>query len=111
LPSVVEVTLEDGSTVNANVTWDTSSYNGSTAGTYTLTGTIVNPTNVTNTGSKTASMKVTVQAAVPVTKNISSVGTIEDKTVANGTTVDLLNLPSVVEVTLEDGSTVNANVT
>ena len=39
LPTEVEVTYTDGTTGTASVTWNTDSYDGNTAGDYTLEGT------------------------------------------------------------------------
>jgi hypothetical protein len=63
LPATVQATLSNDTTATVGVTWDTSSYNGNTAGTYTLTGTLTLPKGVTNPHGMAASVKVIVEAA------------------------------------------------
>ncbi|BAU29593.1 DNA-binding beta-propeller fold protein YncE [Aneurinibacillus soli] len=118
LPSQIEVTLEDNSKINVNVTWDVAnaSYDPTNTGaqSFTVTGTLTLPNGVTNTQNKTASINVSVDAASAVVKNITDVTNPTAKTgVANGTakTAAALGLPSQVEVTLEDNSKINVNVT
>jgi hypothetical protein len=62
LPIQIEVTLDDGSKVSVDFDWDggTPDYNGNQAGTYTFTGTLTLPENVTNKQNLTASVKVIV---------------------------------------------------
>ncbi|MGC5328526.1 Ig-like domain-containing protein, partial [Brevibacillus sp. SYSU BS000544] len=116
LPSQVEVTLSDSSKTNVDVSWDvvSTTYNPATktAQTFTVTGTLTNlPSNVTNTTNKTASISVTVDAEP--TKDILSVKNPTAITgLANGTTktVAALGLPAEVEVTLDDSSKINVDV-
>lgn len=63
LPAQVEVTLSDDSTQMVDVNWDTSSYDGNTAGTYTFEGTLVLPENSTNPNGLKASVDVIVAEA------------------------------------------------
>ncbi|SHJ13401.1 Ig-like domain-containing protein [Desulfofundulus thermosubterraneus] len=63
LPAQVEVTLSDNSTQMIDVNWDTSSYDGNTAGTYTFEGTLVLPENLTNPNGLKASVDVIVAEA------------------------------------------------
>jgi uncharacterized repeat protein (TIGR02059 family) len=77
LPTTVGVTLSDKSTKTANVTWDTSSYVATTAGTYALTGTITPATSDTYTvpAGTTAKVNVIVNAAVvPALQSASYIG-------------------------------------
>lgn len=61
LPSNVIAILDDNTTVNIPVAWDTASYNKDVLGTYTFTGTPTSlPANIVNPNNKTASIKVTV---------------------------------------------------
>lgn len=68
LPTVVTVTLEDNTTTELSVVWDTSTYNGDVAGTYTFVGTITLVEGITNTNNKTASINVIVKD-VPIGDN------------------------------------------
>jgi uncharacterized repeat protein (TIGR02543 family) len=79
LPSTAGVTLSDATTPDYAVTWDGGSpaYDGSTAGSYTFTGTLTLPAGVTNPNDLTASVKVDV--ALPtytLTYTAGSNGTI-----------------------------------
>lgn len=69
LPSTITITLDDNTIISSNVIWDTSTYNSTLAGNYTLTSTIANPNNITNSKNLKASLKITVLPA----KNIKSV--------------------------------------
>lgn len=62
LPTSVTLVLTDASEIAADVTWDNGDpvYNENTEGTYTFTGTITPPANVTNTDNIKASVKVIV---------------------------------------------------
>ncbi len=64
LPDKVTLVLDDESEVEADVTWDQgeSEYNGYKAGTYTFTGTITLPENVTNPKNLKATVNVVVLA-------------------------------------------------
>ncbi len=65
LPRFVKVVLKQNAVgeteVLVPVTWNTANYNGSTAGTYTLEGTLNLPGTVSNNGQLKASVKVTVK--------------------------------------------------
>ena len=63
LPATVQVDLDDASTETLTVTWDTTGYDGNTAGTYPLQGTLTLTEGVANTGSHTASVNVIVEVA------------------------------------------------
>lgn len=111
LPSSVIVTLSD-TTTGAAITWDsgTPTYNGNVAGTYSFSGSLTVGAGITNTGNLTASVDVIVQApsALPT---ISSVATLSNITVANGTALNAVGLPSSVIVTLSDTTTTGAAIT
>jgi hypothetical protein len=108
----VEVTLNDDTTTNVDVTWECATYDGEKSGDYTFTGTLVNlPANVTNTQDLTATVKVIVAEKPIVTKDIVSVEELADINVAYGTAQENIGLPSQVEVTLDDDTTINVDVT
>jgi|GEM_PF-3082372 len=68
LPNSLEVTLDDSSTQNVNVTWDggNPAYNATIAGTYTFTGIFTNlPTGVTNPNNLTSTVNVFVASGMP----------------------------------------------
>ncbi|MBP1866519.1 cell wall-binding repeat-containing protein, partial [Clostridium tetanomorphum] len=111
LPALVPVTLDNGSTINTGVTWDTTSYKGSKAGTYKIEGTLTLPANVTNSKNLKAVQNVIVKAPVVTTKNIIFIQNLIDLTVLNGTTVEALNLPAKWPATLEDGSEIMVGIT
>lgn len=109
LPETVEVTLSDGTAVQAAVTWDVSGYDGDTAGVYTLEGSLVPSADYTNDLAVKVSIAVTV---ADVTLPYITGATAPDAvTVELGTAGDALNLPETVEVTLSDGTTAQAAVT
>ena len=60
LPTEIEVTYTDSTTGTAGVTWNTDSYDGNTAGDYTLEGILSFADNITNPKNLTASVKVKV---------------------------------------------------
>ncbi len=64
LPATVEVALSDGSSRELEVQWQQGDYDANTAGTYTLTGTLVLPEGITNPNDLTASIQVTVEKQV-----------------------------------------------
>lgn len=106
LPATVTVTLNNDTTTAAQVTWDTSTYNPSLAGTYTLTGTITNPDNVTNNKNLKAEIKVTVLPIFkPTLRNITSVDEFKSLTVIIGTTGSAISLPQTAGVTLDAKTT------
>ncbi len=117
LPTEVEVTYTDGTTGTASVTWNTDSYDGNTAGDYTLEGTLSFADNITNPKNLTASVKVTVakKAEEPKPepkKEIKSIANakLDDISVKEGTLAADLGLPGQVEVELKDGTTATVNV-
>ena len=117
LPTEVEVTYTDGTTGTASVTWNTDSYDGNTAGDYTLEGTLSFADNITNPKNLTASVKVTVakKAEEPKPepkKEIKSIvnAKLDDISVKEGTLATALGLPGQVEVELKDGTTAMVDV-
>lgn len=71
LPDQVEVTLDDNSTVNLDVTWDggTPAYDGNTAGTYDFAGQLTLGANMINPNNFAATVKVTVKAKQVIPAN------------------------------------------
>ena len=110
LPETVKVTLSNDTTADAAITWAEGDYDGETAGTYTLTGTLTvegaeNPDNLT------ASIQVTVKEEVVATPTIKSVEDLTALTVDYGTAYADLELPETVKVTLSDDTTADAAIT
>ena len=106
LPTEIQVTLDDSSTEMLAVTWSDANYpiNGDEAGDYTLTGAIVLVDGIINPSAYAAEIDVTIlEEIVPL--EIVSVQTFNPITVAFGTLFGDLNLPSEIEVTLDDSST------
>ena len=117
LPTEIEVTYTDGTTGTASVTWNTDSYDGNTAGDYTLEGILSFADNITNPKNLTASVKVTVakKAEEPKPepkKEIKSIvnAKLDDISVKEGTLATALGLPGQVEVELKDGTTAMVDV-
>ncbi|OPJ58530.1 Ig-like domain-containing protein [Clostridium chromiireducens] len=80
-PSNVNVTLSDGTTISVTVTWDkqSSNYNGYANGTYTFTGTLNLPTDVSNSNNLSVYLKVIVQQAIiqsPFATTVDSLGNV-----------------------------------
>jgi hypothetical protein len=109
LPSSVEVTLENAEIISLEVVWDggTPLYDGFTADTYTFEGTITLIEGVVNTAGHTATVNVVVNPE----KEIVSVETLMDIQVFVGTDVLDIGLPAAVEVTLDDASIIELDVT
>ena len=117
LPTEIEVTYTDSTTGTASVTWNTDSYDGNTAGDYTLEGILSFADNITNPKNLTASVKVKVakKAEEPKPepkKEIKSIvnAKLDDISVKEGTLAADLGLPGQVEVELKDGTTATVNV-
>lgn len=117
LPTEIEVTYTDSTTGTAGVTWNTDSYDGNTAGDYTLEGILSFANNITNPKNLTASVKVKVakKAEEPKPepkKEIKSIvnAKLDDISVKEGTLAADLGLPGQVEVELKDGTTATVNV-
>ncbi|MBJ6362417.1 Ig-like domain-containing protein [Paenibacillus sp. GCM10012307] len=100
LPSQVAVTLSDGRTVQAPVTWSEEGYKANEAGSYTLQGDLGELEKVINPDGLRASIVIHVlpEGAEPI--NIVAVSELEGKSVAFGTAFKQLDLPAKVGVTL-----------
>lgn len=117
LPTEVEVTYTDETTGKASVTWNTDSYDGNTAGGYTLIGTLSFADNVTNPQNLTVSVLVKVaekeeQPKPEQKKEIKAIVNerLDNISVPEGTLEANLGLPGQVEVELKDGTKVNVDV-
>lgn len=111
LPEKVTVTLSDNTSVNVDVDWDTSPYNGNEHGSYTLTGSLKNlPANVVNPSNLKAEISVKVNEQVIPDREISApvYSSVPLKT-GHYNEIDL-PLPNKVEVSLNDGSKVELGV-
>lgn len=92
------------SEVTAFVQWDSQDYNRTKAGTYTFTGTITVPENVTME-SNTITVNVTVSEA-KVKKVVKVLEDLVDKTTNTSSTLKLVSLYSgKIEVEYQDGTT------
>lgn len=108
LPPTVAVTMSDGTTHTADITWDlgTPVYDGSTAGTYVFNGTLK---GVNNTNNLTARVNVIVSN---VTITISKIINPVDIGVAFGTAFEAITgLPTTVTVNLSNGKSADLPVT
>ncbi|MEK0316498.1 Ig-like domain-containing protein [Cohnella sp. 56] len=107
LPSSVNVSLSNGTSKPAAVTWDGGApvYDGEKPGTYAFTGTLTAPSGSVNSDGKTASVNVVVELPT-----VSTVGTLTDIHVPYGTTLGAAGLPDTVNVTLSSGETKSASV-
>ncbi|RRJ67261.1 hypothetical protein EHV15_33295 [Paenibacillus oralis] len=108
LPGTVGVTLSNGETKQAAVTWDDGNpaYDGSQPGTYRFTGTLTAPERSTNPDGKTASINVIVDEPT-----VKSVEALSDIHAPYGTKLSDIGLPGTVVVTLSSGETKLATVT
>jgi len=113
LPSEVTVKLSNGDNGTAGVTWNEGDpvYDGDTAGTYTFTGTLTPPEGVTNPDSLKATVRVIVQEKPVVPVTVTEVASLSDLTVAYGTKLADVPLPSQVTVKLSNGDNGTAGVT
>lgn len=102
LPSVIEITFTDGQKLSVPVVY--TGFDPTKAGTQTVTGTLQMPDNYYLTGSA----KRTFTVNVTVKHLIKSFALPKDKKVNYN---EEHGLPTQIEATLEDGSTVNLNVT
>ncbi len=89
--------------------WDNGApeYDGATAGSYTFTGILTLVEGIANSDDLKAEVKVNV---LEPDKEIILVSPLEDIEVAKGTEKAAIGLPSTVEVTLEDDSTMLLSV-
>ena len=110
LPATVGISLSDGTSATANVTWNEGSppYDGDTAGSYPFVGTLSPPDGVSNPNAVTAA--VTVDVGAPT---VTSADSITDVSVDNGTSLGAAKaaLPATVGVTLSNGDSATVDVT
>lgn len=71
LPETVTVTLADGTTADVAVTWDTSSLDVNTLGTYSLPGTITLPEGATNSQNLTVTQQIIIREYTNLLSNPS----------------------------------------
>lgn len=108
LPSSVTLTLSNSTTTSSAVTWDggTPTYDGNTSGTYMFAGTVATTENVSNSSNLKANVEVIVSEEDK--PNVSSVETLPDIFVANGTPLSAVNLPTSVTINLSNSTTTGA---
>ena len=110
LPATVGVSLSDGGSATADVTWTegSPSYDGDTAGSYPFVGTLSGlPVGVTNPSGVTAAVNVDVG-----TPTVTGADSIPDVSVDNGTSLGAAKaaLPATVGVTLSNGLSATVDV-
>ncbi|MDG0808497.1 Ig-like domain-containing protein [Cohnella rhizosphaerae] len=107
LPSNVNMSLSNGTSKSAAITWDggAPAYDRTQPGTYVFTGTLTAPSGTVNPDGMTASVNVVVELPT-----VSTVGTLTDIHVPYGTTLGAAGLPATVSVTLSSGETKSAMV-
>ncbi|EDM36289.1 hemagglutinin-related protein [Pedobacter sp. BAL39] len=105
LPSTVVVTFDDQTTASLPVLWNEEDYHADLLTPQMLTGEIQLTDDLRNGGNLQPSIKVTLW------KDLLSVAEIAPLTVPFGTTFAALGLPSSVEVTYNDGSKEQLNIT
>ncbi len=119
LPKQADVVLDNGKTTSLKVEWDVagSDYDPDNKDeqTFTITGTLELSKDITNTSDLTASVKVTVKAAGDAGEVRDIVAIIQPEPISgvkNGTrkSAAALGLPTEVEVTLDDDSTISVKV-
>lgn len=104
LPQTVTVTLADGSTTEANVTWDTTTLDYATVGTYRLAGEVALPQGATNGRKLTVVQKVVVREYLNLLKNPSFEEGISDWCLVAGPTLTQISSP------VQDGAYAIASV-
>ncbi|WP_155476712.1 Ig-like domain-containing protein [Heliobacterium mobile] len=82
LPAKVTVSTSDNKTAQVAVTWDTTGYDGTKAGTYTLSGALTMPEGITNPQNLKASVKVIVKEAAAQGLQVNSVSAVNLKEVS-----------------------------
>jgi len=94
LPKEIKVTLDDGTTRNLQVIWNTEKYNGNVAGAYILEGTLTLIDNVENNYKLKGEIKVTVEKEiVEITlNNIESKRPGDDVTISGTSSIDEVTL-------------------
>lgn len=108
LPTQLDVTLKNEAVITVDVTWDTGDYDGDIADDYTLFGALDLPGYVSN---PQGILPVVVVTVSPEVRTISSVTAIDDITVFTGVDFEDVDLPSTVQVTLDNAATSDLEVT
>ncbi|WP_394885134.1 N-acetylmuramoyl-L-alanine amidase family protein [Clostridium butyricum] len=120
LPKTVNVELSDSTTTEAEVTWDTSNYNGDVAGTYKLSGKISLPEGVINPSDLTATINVIVKESGETTSSLNEAyelikSKLDTITYKNTTTEDSIlsslnavTLPSDIAIKISESKLVKA---
>ena len=107
LPRTVAVTLQDGTKALLAVGWNENSYQATTVGTQTVTGTLSGDVHPNlNLNGKSVFCQITVKDQLEITELLE----INGVTVPNGTAAENVGLPNTCSVILEDGSTVTLEV-
>ena len=110
LPSKVSVELNDGTSANLSVTWNSSDYSATkTDVNQTVTGILTLGEDMVNRDNVTATYTVKVKEKPP--KNVTNIASFSTKEVDYETAFADLGLPSTVAVTFDDGTTSNLSVT
>ena len=107
LPKTVEVTLEDGATAMLAVTWDGDTYNALQTGEQTITGAL---SKGVHTDLDLNNMAVSCEVTIKDKLEIQELLTISGVTVANGTEVANVGLPTTCQAVLEDGTLVSLDL-
>ncbi|SMD11561.1 choice-of-anchor Q domain-containing protein [Pedobacter nyackensis] len=107
LPEAIKVTYNDASEELLSVSWTKGTYDGKTAGVYTLQGTMVIPDDADNP--KGLQPVITVTVAERIKKLLSI--TRDTVEVSYGTLQSDISFPSTVTGLFDDGSTLSLNVT
>ena len=104
LPERIDVILSNKTTTSAAVKWDTSSYDGNVAKQYKFQGEITAPDGITNPKDIKAIINVDVRNKLPIEATVTSVSTLGDIRVANGTPIQDVPLPKYVVVNLNNNN-------
>ncbi|WP_058306195.1 leucine-rich repeat protein [Gracilibacillus massiliensis] len=112
LPETVEVITANDKRFQMAITWDQGApnYDGNTAGTYLFTGELVEQEGLKNPDNLAVIMEVVVEEEM-IDPYITGIAAIADITVAYGTDISDLNLPTTIEVIVSDKSTLEVFVT
>ncbi|MBN2899769.1 MAG: Ig-like domain-containing protein [Clostridia bacterium] len=111
LPTTVSIGLNDSTTTNVSVSWDggTPPYDGDTAGTYAFSGTLASSANYLNPSNIKASLNVVVSAE-PALPEVTTAAATQIINVANGTSLNDINLPTTTQIYLSNATTSTAGV-
>jgi hypothetical protein len=105
LPSSVIATLNNGETKAISIDWNSEGYNGDKQGAYILKGALVPVEGISNPKDLKVSITIEVLPEVITIPEITAVQALASKSVAYGTSFDVLELPASVSVTLNTGMT------